>query len=132
MKHPIFLAALLLFAGAGFNCRPSNPTSSELLGKLVVNAPCGHFVVQVLGGDADPSRLVKSWKDSVRDTTYTNVFAVANACHFDGAGFPANSIFRFRMNDTVIVNNCMLCMIAYPAPAISNTVSHVQLVEKGQ
>jgi hypothetical protein len=130
MKRKLFLLAVILFfAGAGFNCRPNVELPPGFIkGKLVVNGPCGNYVVQVVEGDIDPSRLLKTWTDSVRDTTYTNVFRVANACDFGGARLLQNDIFQFKLNDTVIVQNCMLCMIFYPTPAVSNTVSHIQLV----
>jgi len=130
MKRKLFLIAVILFfAGAGFNCRPSAELPSGMLkGKLVINKPCGNFVVQVIGGDIDPTRLLKTWTDSVGDTTYSNVFRVANACNFGGAGLLQNDIFQFKLNDTLIGQNCMLCMIFYPTPAVSNTVSHIKLV----
>lgn len=134
MQRPIFLlAALLLFAGAGFHCRHTRPSPPPLTGKLVVNGPCGFYVVQVLSGSVDSSRLVKSWKYTTGDTTFSNVFMVSDPCTFGGYGLSKNDEFTFEMNDTIIVQNCMLCMIAYPpTPAISNTVSEVQLIKKGQ
>lgn len=135
MKRPVFFLVVLLFAGAGFNCRPSkvSPQPVLLTGKLVVNGPCGFYAVQVLSGNVDSSRLVKSWKYTSGDTTFSNVFMVSDACTFGGYGLSKNDEFTFEMNDTTIVQNCMLCMIAWPpTPAISNTVSKVQLVKKGQ
>ena len=134
MKRPILiLVALLLFAGTGFNCRRSKMSPSPLTGKLVVNGPCGFYVVQVLSGNVDSSRLAKSWKYTTGDTTFSNVFLVNDPCRFDGYGLSKNDEFTFQMNDSVFVQNCMLCMIAWPpTPGVSNTVSNVQLVKKGQ
>ena len=134
MKRPIFFLVVLLFAGAGFNCKPSkiSPPPSLLTGKLVVNGPCGFYVVQVLSGNIDSARLAKSWKYTTGDTTFSNVFMVNDRCTFGGYGLSKNDEFTFEITDTVIVQDCMLCLIAYPpTPAVSNTVTHVQLVKKG-
>jgi hypothetical protein len=121
----------LLLTGASFQCKPNRVEPPQLTGKLVVNAACGHYVVEVLSGNVDSARLVRSWKDSASDTTYTNVFAVSNACTFSGFGLSRGDIFTFTMNDTVIVQNCMLCMIFYPKPPVSNFVNHVRVLQRG-
>jgi hypothetical protein len=100
-----------------------------LEGKLVVTGPCAHWIVQVIGGHIDPSRVLATWRDSVADTTYTNVFTVANFCQFGSNGLRKNDIFYFRINDTVMVNNCAICEIFYPTPGVFNTVSHVRRVQ---
>jgi len=129
MKRTMFLPIImLLFAGAGFNCQPSKIKPASLTGKLVINKPCGHYVIQVLSGDVDPGFLVKSWRDSITNTSYSNVFTVANSCNFTGSGLSPNDVFTFKINDTSFVQNCMLCMIFYPTPVVSNTVSDIQLV----
>ena len=126
----LLLIVTLLLAGTSFHCKPNKVEPSQLTGKLVVNAACGHYVVQVLSGNVDSSRLVKSWKDPAGDTTYSNVFAVSNACTFAGFGLSRGDIFTFTMNDAVIAQNCMLCMIFYPTPPVSNFVNHVRIVQK--
>ena len=134
MKHPVLLlTALLLFAGIGFNCHHDKVSlqPTPLTGKLVLNGPCGQYVVQVLSGNIDSARIVKSWTIP-GDTNYSNVFAVSNSCTFGEYKLSRNDVFTFALNDTSYVQTCMLCMIYSPTPGISNIVSHVQLVSKGQ
>ena len=129
-RIPAIAVLFLLLAGTGFYCRREKPLTAPatLTGKLITNGPCGNYVIQVLSGKVDPSRIVASWKPDPGDTTYTNVFKVANVCNFEGSSLAKNDIFTFRMNDTVIVNNCMVCEIYVPTPPIANTVDHVQKV----
>jgi hypothetical protein len=132
MKRTVLIPVLIiLVAITSFKCRRSNE-GATLTGRLVVNTPCGHFVVQLIKGNVEPGRLVQSWTDSIAHKTWSNVFTVANACHFEGAGFATGDTFTFKMNDTLIVNNCMLCAVFHPTPAISNTVSHVRRIDNGQ
>jgi hypothetical protein len=128
MKRGILFPFILLLLGGVPACRPEKVKGPLLTGKMVINRPCGHYVIQVLSGDYDRGRVAASWKDTLADSIYTNVFTVANVCHFDGGGLAVNDTFSFRMNDTVIVNNCMVCMIFYPTPSVTNTVDHVQRV----
>jgi len=90
--------------------------------------PCGHYVIQVLSPDPDPRLVTATWKDSIADTVYTNVFTVSNACDFEGSTLARNYKFTFRINDTIIVQNCMLCEVFHPTPPARNTVTHVQRV----
>ena len=129
MNQTRFLSMVfLLIAGAAFQCRPHVTKPTTLTGKLVINEPCGHYVIQVLSKDIDPRLVTASWKDSIGDILYTNVFTVSNACDFEGRTLATNDNFSFRINDTVIVQNCMLCDIFYPTPPTRNVVTHVQRV----
>ena len=134
MQRPITLLLILfLLVLTGTPCQPTRtrPSSSTLVGKLVVSGPCGFYVVQVLSGDIDSTRIQKTWeyKFSKTDTVFTNVFRVSDICSFNGYGVGLNHTFSFEFTDSTLVENCMNCLIAWPsAPNVANTVDHVQVL----
>ena len=101
-------------------------SGERLVGKLVVNGACDNYAVQLISGNIDPTKIVASWPDG--DTTYTNVFSVNNRCDFGGYGLKLGDKFSFLLNDTVIVQNCMVCDIYVNVPNIYNTVTGVQRI----
>lgn len=126
--RPVLLALLI---GTGIHCKHDNaltptPTpTSTFTGKLVINAPCGNFVIQVLSGPIDSVQLVKSWKDTANDSVYTNVFTVANKCGFPQYGLVQGDVFTFKLvlPPRISMDNCLLCMVYYPTPSISYPVT---------
>jgi len=101
-------------------------SEERLVGKLVTNGACANYVVQLISGKIDSSKIAASWYNG--DTTYTNVFSVSNRCDFGGNGLKAGDKFSFLLNDTVIVQNCMVCDIYVNVPNVYNTVSGVQRI----
>ena len=118
----IFAVAVVVLSCGAFQCTPSHERPG-LVGKLVINGPCGNYVVQIVSGDYDHSKVVPVWKDPATDTTYTNVFTVKNRCTFGGYGIQKGQLFTFLMNDSVIVQNGMVCKIYVAVPPLSNTVT---------
>lgn len=124
---PVFL---LLLALTGTHCHRTqmNSSTSTLKGKLVVDGPCGFYAIQVLSGNIDPSRIQRTWKYEFgqTDTIYSNVFRASNICVFGGYGLSKNDTFTFRLTDSVEVQNCMICEIAWPAGLnVASTVTDV-------
>lgn len=132
MKRTILIPVVLfLFAGSGFNCEPGKVNPDKLTGKLVVAGPCGQYVIQVLKGDLDSSRIQKMYLDSGffgKGERYSNVFTVRNVCDFAGYHLSKNDIFTFVLKDTLPDQNCAVCLIYYPVPTITNTVQQVQVI----
>ncbi|MBS1664464.1 MAG: hypothetical protein JST68_25690 [Bacteroidetes bacterium] len=124
MKQIFFPVVLLLLAGTGFYCKPTH-LGTRLTGKLVEKGPCGQYVIEVISGKIDSSKLEKSWR-SGKDSTYENVFAVENVCDFGGAGFKVNDVFTFAISDKKAPQNCVLCQVYFAVPAVKNTVVDVR------
>jgi hypothetical protein len=126
----VFPVILLLLAGAGFHCKPYRiPPSTLLTGKLVIDGPCGNYVIQVLSGNVDSAKILASWKDSIRDTTYSNVFTASNICTVRSYSLVKNDIFTFRMTDSIPVHDCPICLIAIPMPGIFDEITDVQKIQ---
>ncbi|GGB04378.1 hypothetical protein [Puia dinghuensis] len=132
MKRNVFIPILLLLlAGTGFYCQPGKIESPTLTGKLVIDGPCSNYVIQVLSGNIDSSKIVASWKDSTfgHDTTYTNVFTVSDFCTFGNNHLSQGDVFTFRITDSVPVQTCMQCLIYVPTPQKRNAVIDVQKIQ---
>jgi hypothetical protein len=133
MKRRIGLVVVALILSAiGFHCKKNNP-DNVWTGKLVVTAPCEHFVVQLQSGPvADSSILTKSWTDSTTDRSYTNVFKVSDLCTFEFSHLQVGDVFTFTLNGTPPAQSCAVCEIApsFPMPSTSNAVTNIQLVGK--
>jgi hypothetical protein len=122
---------LLLLALSGIHCHRMSiqPPPSVLKGKLVVNGPCGFYAVEVISGNIDSTKIQKTWEylSGKTDSVYRNVFRVSDLCVFGGYGLSKNDTFSFELTDSVIVQDCMICQIAWPGGLnVMNTVVHVR------
>jgi hypothetical protein len=122
--HVYVLAAL--FLAGGISCRPCHEQPATLTGKLVINGPCGNYAVQIISGRYDRSKVLPTWKDTLHNITYTNVFSVANRCTFGEYGVQKDQLFTFLMNDSVIVQDCAVCEIYVALPPVYNMVNGVR------
>ena len=114
MKNFLYLAAItiLLFSSCKSGTKVS---SSQLTGKLVIAELCDHYVISVEKGKIDPAKVVASYRDEKRATTFTNVFTVANTCSFSKSGLHEGDIFSFELTDAS-TEECARCMAFYPTP----------------
>lgn len=120
--RPIILLFILC---AGIMCQPKQVTFPLLKGKLVLNRACSNFVIQVLQGTIEPSKIDPLWKDTANDSTYINVFAVANRCSFP-SGLAEGDTIMFALDPNPPAQTCAICQIYYPTPPVMNDVRDVQ------
>ncbi len=117
---------LMLMLCSGIMCQPTTVTPSTYTGKLVLQKACGHLVIQVLDGSIDPGKVDPLWKDSVNDSTYINVFTVANQCTFpDNLAEGDTLSFQLDYNPPPTSPLCDECYVFYPTPPVSNYVRNV-------
>ena len=135
MKRRIILAVAVLGLLASVNsCRKHVTSGSTRLGKFVDYGGCAHYVVQLLDVTADDSSiLTKSWTDTSKNITYTNVFTVSDICSFAAATagdtLKVGDEFNFTLNGPVPDETCYTCMIwPFAMPAASNSVTNIKLV----
>jgi hypothetical protein len=128
MARSVLRSIILLFMlGSGVMCQPEQVTLPALKGKLVLNRACSNFVIQVLQGSVDPSKIDPLWKDTANDSTYINVFAVANRCTFPSGLAEGDTIF-FALDPNPPAQTCQICQIYYPTPPVMNAVQDVQKI----
>ena len=122
---PALMGVLLIFS---VQCRKNDkhPSGNTLTGKLVVNGPCGNYVIAVLEGTIAPDKVVASWKQPGTDSVFTNVFTIANRCSFGGNHLVQGDIFTFRIDSTPPPEDCAVCLIYVPTPNVNNAVTDVQ------
>lgn len=128
MNRPFLRPILfLLMLCSGIMCQPEKVDPPTLTGKLVIEKACANYVIQVLQGSIDPTKLDPLWKDTISGITYINVFTVANRCTFPG-GFSEGDTLTFQLGDSSVPPSpvCDLCYVYYPTPPVSNSVKNVQ------
>jgi hypothetical protein len=104
-----------------------DPGPGSLTGKLVIDGPCGNYVVEVISGNFDSSEVDSHWTDPSTGTAYTNVFTVTDACTFGGYNISQGQSFTFQFTpaDSTVVQNCEECLIAVPTPPVRSSVEDI-------
>jgi hypothetical protein len=118
-----FSLAILMLAvsAAAFQCKKNNGRTGECLKGKVIDAMCASYIVQITGGNYDPSLVVNSWQDPHTGNTYTNVFAVSNFCDLQGK-IATGDEFSFYFTDDAITEDCATCLAIRPTPSKANKV----------
>ena len=116
----IFLALIAITViCSSYECNKSK--SGKLKGKLVIKELCSHYVVQVIDGTVDSSRVVNNWKDEKRQVSFDKVFSVANRCDFPSS-LKEGYEFEFTFDPNPAPQNCAVCMAYYPIPDKTNSI----------
>ncbi|MEO6838080.1 MAG: hypothetical protein ABI185_06805, partial [Ginsengibacter sp.] len=101
------LLILFLFSAlCGIQCKKTAPTGEVLAGKLIINGPCTHYVIQLQKGTIDTANIESTWYDSFNDSTYTNVFTVDNLCTFGNYGLQKGDVFTFQIDPNPPAQTC--------------------------
>jgi hypothetical protein len=124
MNKLLFISIIILLFCSSYECNKSK--SGALKGKLVIKELCSHYVVQVIDGTADSSKVVNGWKDDKRGT-FNSVFTVANRCDFP-ASLNEGDEFEFSFDPNPPPQNCAVCLAFYPTPPKSNAIK----IQKGK
>jgi hypothetical protein len=122
---------LLLFAGAGLQCRRHSLSQGLLTGKLVVSDPCGMSAIEVLSGPIDPSKVSASWADPDNGSVYEQVFKVSGTdiyCNLAAYGLGKGDTLQFELDPNPPNMTCMTCNDANPpgVPPIYNAIKNVK------
>ena len=118
---PLFFG-IIIFAA----CKPSRTHSSGPFTGKVIGSICSQYTIQLVSGDMDPARYVRTWKHSMNDSVYHNVFALNNFCYFSTLGLQKGDVFQFRLITDSAKESCAVCLIYEPTPPIYNSIKVVQ------
>lgn len=123
----LLLLAISLFT---IECKKNSPVSAATYtGRLVINGPCSHYVIQLVKGNFDTTKLVTSWYDRDNDSTYSNVFTVSNYCNFGTYRLQQGDVFTFQLEPSVPPQTCPICLLFVSVPPIQNGVTNVQKIQ---
>lgn len=120
------LTIILLFttalATSGFQCNKEKykKISECIKGRLEIKGICLNYVIKVLEGDIDTSKIT-SWKDPQTGTDYQNVFALGSPCTFP-ADIKEGDEFYFHLIEN-INQDCAICEAYRPVPDKKNMIS---------
>ena len=123
-----FLILFLLASLFCVQCKKVTRPSPELTGKLIINGPCEHYVIQLLKGTIDTTNIETSWYDSGNDSTYSNVFTIASFCSFGNYGLQKGDVFTFQIDPGPPGQYCPICQIFVATPTKGNAVINVKKV----
>ena len=112
------LVAIVVLCSS-YECNKSK--SGKLKGKLVIKELCSHYVVQVIDGAVDSSKVANGWRDEKRQVSFDKVFTVANRCDFP-SGMNESDEFEFTFDLNPAPQNCAVCMAYYPTPDKINAI----------
>lgn len=118
---PLFFGILICGACKSSRMHSSGPFTGKVMGNI-----CSQYTIQLVSGDMDPARYVKTWKHSMNDSVYHNVFAVSNFCYFSKQGLEKGDTFQFNLLPDSAKESCVVCLIYEPTPPVSNTIRVIQ------
>lgn len=128
MMKSVFLILIILTSLLCLQCKKNIHSGDLLTGKLIINGPCEHYVVQLMKGTIDTANIASSWYDSDNDSTYTNVFTVANFCTFGNNGLHKGDIFTFQIDTNSPPQYCPACQIYVATPSKHNALISVKKI----
>lgn len=92
----------------------SKKTTTCFKGRLEIKGICSNYTIKVLEGFVDTSKVAARWTDENTGKTYTNVFALEDACTFP-ADIAEGEEFYFTLGEKR-EKDCNVCMAYYPTP----------------
>lgn len=102
------------------NCNKKKTTSDCFKGRLEIKGICANYVISIIEGNADTSRVVESWKDPVTGKNYTRVFKLDSPCTFPET-ISEGDEFYFTFTDKS-TDECVVCLAYRPVPAKKNMI----------
>lgn len=124
-----YVYLFLLITGFSACKSSSGIADNELRGKLVISALCSHYVVEIISGKVDASKVAAEWKDDNRNQTYKQSFSVANKCSFGQLGLSEGDEFTFTIDDNKPNETCAVCMAYYPTPTQALNIKNIKKIQ---
>jgi len=116
LQLPLFFGIII------FGCKATRTHSTGPFTGKVIGSICSQYTIQLVSGDMDPARYVKTWKHSMNDSVYHNVFALNNFCYFSTQGLQKGDVFQFKLLPDSARQSCAVCLIYEPTPPVTNSI----------
>lgn len=118
MKPLLLLLCLSLVACKSQEVLPENCYK----GRLALKGICNNYVIELVEGTIDTSRLEAQWKNPDTGKFYTNAFALSNPCALP-VSLKEGDEFFFKLDSTQLTADCITCKAYSPTPRKSLPVS---------
>ena len=83
MRLLYFLLALAPFVSSEFtSCNKKSASDNCLKGRLEIKGICSNYVITIIEGPVDTSKVASTWTDPETNKTYTNAFKLGSPCTF--------------------------------------------------
>jgi hypothetical protein len=85
-------------------------------GRLSLKGICNNYVIELVDGTIDASRVEAQWKNPDTGKFYKNAFALSNPCALP-VSLQEGDEFFFKLDSTQLTADCITCKAASPTPA---------------
>ncbi|MFM1934578.1 MAG: hypothetical protein RL360_1459 [Bacteroidota bacterium] len=111
MKPLLLLFCLSLVACKSQEVLPENCYK----GRLALKGICNNYVIELVEGTIDTSRVEARWKNPDIGKFYTNAFALYNPCVLP-TSLKEGDVFFFKLDSTQLTAECITCKAYSPTP----------------
>jgi hypothetical protein len=111
MKPLLLLSCLLLGACKSKEVLPENCYR----GKLSLTGICNGYVIELISGTVDTSKVEAQWKNPDTGKIYKNAFALSNPCALP-VSLKEGDEFLFKLDASQLTAECVTCKAYSPTP----------------
>ena len=91
-------------------------------GRLSLKGICNNYVIELIGGTIDLSKVETTWENPSTGKKYTNAFALSNPCALP-VSLKEGDEFFFKLDSTQLTAECVTCKAYSPTPRKSLPIS---------
>lgn len=84
-------------------------------GRLSLRGICNNYVIELVEGTIDSSKVESMWKNPSTGKIYTNAFALSNPCALP-VSLKEGDEFFFKLDSTQLTAVCITCKAYSPTP----------------
>lgn len=107
---------LLLFCLLCSACKPQEELPENCLkGRLAFTGICNGYVIELISGTLDTSKVEAQWKNPDTGKIYKNAFALSNVCNFP-TNLKDGDEFYFKVDQSQLIADCFTCKAYSPTP----------------
>lgn len=122
MRLLYFLLAFAPFVSTqSTSCNKNSSTTSCMKGRLEIKGICSNYVITIIDGPIDTSKVASTWTDPETNKTYTNAFKLGSPCTFPSSLNEGDEFYFTFVNDTK--EDCAVCMAYRPVPKKINMIN---------
>ena len=111
MKPLVLLFCLLLGACKSQEVLPENCYK----GRLSLKGICNNYVIELVEGSIDTSKVEAQWKNPDTGKIYKNAFALSNPCALP-VSLKEGDEFLFKLDASQLTAECITCKAYSPTP----------------